>query len=90
MAKKKKQEQEQPAKSEKMTLEDAKKLAEKFLPKDESKRFEKGMHGNKEVNIDKFDVMYVTSDGTVFYKQNEGSARAHSRERKLELFEVKF
>lgn len=70
-----------------MNQKDAEKLASKYLPKD---RYEKIMKDGKEVMVDKFDVMYVTSDNNVFYKENEGSARAHARDQKLKLFKVEF
>lgn len=35
------------------------------------------------------DVAYVTEDGNVFYANNESSARAHARDKKLKLYIIK-
>lgn len=72
-----------------MTQAKAEKLAKTFLPKKEAERFEKIVVDGKQVNSDKFDVMYVTSDSNVFYKKSRHSAIAHARKNKLELFECK-
>jgi hypothetical protein len=69
--------------------EEAAKLAASYVPKDEEKRYEIVFKdGDKDIQIDKFDVMYVTSDKNVFFKWNEGQARVHARDQKLELFTI--
>lgn len=35
------------------------------------------------------DLAYVTEDGQVFFKANDGSARAHARQNSLKLYTVK-
>lgn len=69
-------------------MEEAKKLASSYIPEDESKRYMVVQKDGKDVNVDQFDVMYVTSDKNVFYKANEGEARSHARKNKLELFKI--
>lgn len=67
---------------------EADKLAASFIPKDEKDRYNVVMQNGKEVNIDKFDVMYVTEDKNVFFKNKEGEARSHARKRNLKIFTV--
>jgi len=31
---------------------------------------------------------YITQDGNVFFKENEGSGRAHARDKKIAIFEI--
>jgi len=57
-------------------IEEATKLASSFIPKDD-----------KETS--NYNVMYVASDKSVFFKSNEGLARRHAIRNKLELFTVK-
>mgnify|MGYP003344753766 CR=1 FL=1 len=38
-------------------------------------------------HIGKSDVILVTSDGSVFFKEHKGAADFHARDKKLELFE---
>lgn len=70
------------------TPEQAKKFAQAYILKDED-RYETIIKDNKEVKADKCDIMFVTSDKNVFFKQHEGSARAHARRNGLKVFEVK-
>lgn len=67
---------------------EAEKLAASYVPKDEEKRYETVFKDGKDVQMDKFDVIYVTSDKNVFFKWNEGQARIHARDQKLELFRI--
>jgi hypothetical protein len=69
--------------------QEAEKLAASYVPKEEEKRYENAFIDGKDIQVDKFDVMYVTSDKNVFFKKNEGSARTHARNNKLELFTIK-
>lgn len=67
---------------------EAEKLAASYVPKSEEKRYETVFKDGKDVQIDKFDVMYVTEDKNVFFKQNEGEARSHARDRKIKLYRI--
>lgn len=69
-------------------MSDAKEHAIKYLPGDD-KRYSTAVINGEEVQVDNYDIMYVTSDKNVFYKANEGDARSHANKKKLQLFEVK-
>lgn len=96
MAKPKKKTSEKPAKQvtevkevinpkSEMTQSDAEKLAKSYVKGDQ---FETIIKDGEEVQMSKYDVIYVTSDKNVFFKWNEGSARNHARNKGLKLFKV--
>lgn len=64
-------------------------LAASYVPKDDAKRYHTVMRYGNEIVTDRFDIMYVTSDGNVFTKHKEGMARTHARKQKIEVFTVK-
>ena len=73
-------------KSKTFGQDEANKLALSLVPKDEKVRYGETPSGKL---IDRFDVLFVTSDKNVFFKSKEGQARNHASRNKLELFTVK-
>ena len=85
-----KQEQKAPATPDKITNEkQAKELAKKYIPNKKEDRYEIIIKDGEEVKSDRCDVMYVTEDRNVFFKQNEGEARNHAKKLGIKLFTVK-
>ena len=65
--------------------DEANKLALSLVPKDEKVRYGKGPDGK---TLDRFNILFVTSDKNVFFKDKEGQARNHASKFKLQLFTV--
>lgn len=76
-------------KPESFGIKEAEKLASSYIPKGKEGRYSIEEKDGVEVTTDNFDVMYVTSDKNVFFKNKEGQARNHANKFKLELFTVK-
>lgn len=65
--------------------DEANKLALSLVPKDDKIRYGKTPGGT---TLDRYDILYVTSDKNVFFKDKRGQAQNHASKFKLQLFTV--